>query len=168
MNKALGLFVLLNVSLANAQTTSNNKIIIQQFYEAFNQGNLALASTFYASVVQLRSAAGTSYQLTKEMLQKSIEGSFKAFPDGKNEIITIMADGDWVAVCDRRTGTNLGPWMGIEATGKTTDFLVMEMYRLHQGKIVEIMVVHDHLTALKQLGIIPSDIRNLLPAPLKK
>lgn len=43
-----------------------------------------------------------------------------------------------------------------------TDFLVMEMYRLESGKIVEIILVRDDFTAFKQLGIIPAKITGVL------
>lgn len=161
-NALFFLHLFFNGGFVLAQNAEKNKADIQRFYEAFNQKDTNTIYSFYAPSVKFQMSGGRVFNLSIEMLKKTIEDNYKAFSDGKNEIINIVADGDWVSVCDRRTGTNSGSWMGVSAPGKMTDFLVMEMYRLQNGKIVEIILLQDNFTAFKQLGIIPAKITGVL------
>ena len=49
------------------------------------------------------------------------------------------------------TGTNDGPWLGMESTGKSADFTGTNVYRFACGKIVESWSEMDALSVLRDL-----------------
>ena len=78
------------------------------------------------------------------------------FPDrvGAGHYIRI-SDGDyavtggWPSV----SGTHLGPWLGMPATGKRIDMRIMDFYRLADGRIAENWVPMDVIDIARQMGV---------------
>ncbi|WP_224823274.1 nuclear transport factor 2 family protein [Cognatishimia sp. MH4019] len=78
------------------------------------------------------------------------------FPDraGAGHYIRI-SDGDyavtggWPSV----SGTHLGPWLGMPATGKRINMRVMDFYRLADGRIRENWVPIDIIDIARQMGV---------------
>jgi predicted ester cyclase len=63
-----------------------------------------------------------------------------------------------VSICVRHAGINSDSLRGLPPSNKYIDYNVMEMYKLNNGKIVEIYVVEDYLSMYQQMGIIPYKI----------
>jgi steroid delta-isomerase-like uncharacterized protein len=78
-----------------------------------------------------------------------------AFPDFFIRIDGMVAEGDWVAVMCTATGTNSGPYMGMQPTGKAIGVSIATFYRLRDGKIVEDRPVIDTMGMWQQLGVAP-------------
>ena len=78
------------------------------------------------------------------------------FPDrvGAGHYVRI-AEGDYVVTggWPSVTGTHLGEWLGLPATGKHIEMRVMDFYRLENGVIQENWVPIDMLWILKQMGL---------------
>jgi predicted ester cyclase len=74
------------------------------------------------------------------------------FPDFKHEFLNVVAEGDWVFVHMRVTGTHKGALMGIPPTGRKVDYEGMISYRVVGGKIVELHGIADFKTLMTQLG----------------
>ncbi len=77
-----------------------------------------------------------------------------AFPDRKEQVLDMAAEGDRVFVRTRVTGTCQGPapWFGVMSpNGRTIDF---ECYRLANGKVVESWGINDGLLGMIQLGTV--------------
>jgi len=88
----------------------------------------------------------------KEMMEGSRK-MMEMMPDMKSEILGISADGDWVTVISRMTGTNtagFGP--GMPANGKSFEVTGMDAMRFENGKVVEHYGVMDAMTMMTQLG----------------
>jgi predicted ester cyclase len=79
-----------------------------------------------------------------------------AFPDGRWEIVGIVAEGDLVAARAAFTGTHQGEFFGIPATGRQVTVSAIYICRLAGGKIVERWANSDELGMLRQLGAIPA------------
>jgi predicted ester cyclase len=92
-----------------------------------------------------------SLEQFKEFLTQDIA----TFPDAKQELHTIIAKGDKVAVYLTFTGTQDGPMGPFPATGKKVDMNFLGMFRLENGKVAEIWVEWDNLNILTQLGHFP-------------
>lgn len=75
-----------------------------------------------------------------------------AFPDRVDTIEDMIADGDRVGMLFRVTGTHLGNFYGIPATGRTIDILEVGFFKLADGKIVEAWFMADEAGLLQQLG----------------
>ena len=75
-----------------------------------------------------------------------------AFPGGRFEIEEMIEEGDRVAVLYRFTGTHAGPFAGVPATGKEITGQGIEIYRLHDGQIVESWSQGNYLGMLQSIG----------------
>lgn len=84
-----------------------------------------------------------------------LRGFVVAFPDEVQTFTHIAADGDLVGVYATYTGTHLGPFNGIPATGKAVDFHFAGMFTVRDGKLAEFRVTWDNMTVLGQLGLLP-------------
>jgi steroid delta-isomerase-like uncharacterized protein len=81
---------------------------------------------------------------------------WEAFPDARNEIVQLVAEGDRVAALVRTTGTNTGSFMGLPASGKPVDFLGITIERVSGGKRREGWAVPDMLGLMQQIGAVPA------------
>jgi predicted ester cyclase len=92
------------------------------------------------------------------------------FPDRKGAGHYVrIADGDYVVTggWPSVTGTHLGEWLGLPATGKRVDMRVMDFYRLDGEKIAENWVPIDILYILLQMGFdVFARMRHLRGVPL--
>ena len=128
----------------------DNKAIVQRYFEAVKKRNLALADELVAPDYFHR---GFKVRSRKEW-KHSMTLVLNAFPDYLEMIEDIMAEGDKVWVRYKGTGTNKGEYGGIPATGKKATYEAVSIYRIADGKIVEMWGVSDMLDFYKQLGII--------------
>lgn len=78
---------------------------------------------------------------------------FAAFPDWHTSIDDMVAEGDKVVVRITSSGTHLGAYQAIPATGKTYTQNAIVIYRLANGKIVEGWLQTDMLSMMQQLGL---------------
>jgi C-1 hydroxylase len=57
------------------------------------------------------------------------------------------------------TGTHMGPFMGVPATGRSFRIDVIDIVRVVDGRIVEHWGVADRLSIAQQLGVVPAGPR---------
>ena len=76
-----------------------------------------------------------------------------AFPDWKEVVNLVAAEGDYVALQYTSTGTNTGSFLGNPPTGKKIRINEMTIFRIVEGKIVEQWLLPDILSLNQQLGI---------------
>jgi predicted ester cyclase len=87
-----------------------------------------------------------------EEMEPFLRSWYTAFPDLKHQILSVVADGDYVVVKLRYAGTQRGEFMGMLPSGKRIDCKGMHMLKLADGKIAELHFIDDDLTMLNQLG----------------
>ena len=129
-----------------------NKALVKRFYEeVWSKGNVDVADELFADDYErhdLRPGNPTGPEG-----QKEIARAFRAaFPDLSFEIDFLIADEDFVAGRWTATGTHLGPWAGIEPTGKPMRFSAINVFRFSDGKVVELWNHRDDLGLVEQLG----------------
>lgn len=76
-----------------------------------------------------------------------------AFPDLQITVLEQLASGDQVATRGRLTGTQLGNFNELPASGKSIDVDVVIFSQINNGKIVKEFEIIDELSMLRQLGI---------------
>jgi predicted ester cyclase len=54
------------------------------------------------------------------------------------------------------SSTHTGPWLGIPPTGRSTRGSGIDIFRIVEGKLVELWQEADNLGFLHQLGVIPT------------
>ena len=75
-------------------------------------------------------------------------------PDAKGEDLKYVADGDWVMVWGKWTGTWKGDFMGQKATGKSYKIYDVDIFKLSDdGKILEHHSVQSPMTTAYQVGM---------------
>ena len=126
-----------------------NKAIVHRFIEAYNKHDLSAFDDFVAS-----DYVDHTNKVDREGLKQLFAMAFKAFPDWHETIEDIIAEGDKVWIRVKTTGTHTGEFMGIAPTGKKVTTMMVDIYRIVNGKHVEGRFITDQLAFLKQLGII--------------
>jgi predicted ester cyclase len=91
----------------------------------------------------------------REGLKEVIRDLRRAFPDLSYTVVQMVADGDKMWGHFRARGTNEGPFMGQDPTGKVMGIDAIDISRFEDGKMVEHWGVPDRLGTLLQLGFFP-------------
>jgi len=132
----------------------NNREIIRQCLEAFNRHDVDAVVDLVAEDLVNHSAIPEAQGLTG--LINIWEKLWTAFPDLAWSCEDVVAEGDRVVFRRRMRGTNLGPLrfarMPLPATGRTVDGEAIHIFRLADGKIVEMWAQRDEVGMLRQLG----------------
>lgn len=91
-----------------------------------------------------------------------------AFPDFQYEPTRVSPTPDAVVVEGRFTGTHLGRWRGLPATGKRVDFEMCLIFDFEGESMVNEKLYFDLSTPLRQLGVAddPNSIRGKLTTVL--
>jgi predicted ester cyclase len=90
-------------------------------------------------------------------VRRYFDGLSACFPDLRLEEDVLIADGDFVALVYRLSGTQHGRFHGVAATGHRVETRGMQMARLADGKIVERWGAVDDLAILGRLNVsVPS------------
>ena len=126
----------------------DNKELVRRFYrEAINGRDLdavdRLLSEDFTHDGELKGHAGQRH---------AVAYFLDAFPDLHNEIELLVAEGDLVAAHQRWTGTHGGPFLGVDATGRSVEFTSTAVLRIQDGLIAEAWDEVDMLAVLQQLG----------------
>ena len=79
-----------------------------------------------------------------------------AFPGHRVTVENMTAEGDYVYVLHTHTAVHNGPFMHLAPTGRRITVNGVEIFRLHDGKIVEFWRKDDDASLLMQLGILPA------------
>jgi predicted ester cyclase len=77
------------------------------------------------------------------------------FPDAHVDVAETVAEGDLVSFRLTGSGTHRGPFLGIEATGKTVRIRGIHHVHLRDGRIVEHWQGPDVLAMLVDMGLFP-------------
>ena len=91
-----------------------------------------------------------------EGVRAMVEGAWTALPGYHEEVHELVAEGDRVAVHLTVSGTQNGQWGPLPPTGKKATFDEMVILQIRDGKVVRQRGVVDNLSALRQLGAVPS------------
>ena len=98
-----------------------NKDVVRGFVVAYNSGNFDSLDELMAVDVARHSQASGIEVNTLEELKENFRQAAAAFPDAREEVHAIIAEGDHVAVYGTWTATQEGPYGPLPATGKTTN-----------------------------------------------
>lgn len=128
-----------------------NKNIVRTFADAINARDWHRLDQTVASNFVRHSSSAPPVR-SREELKQYLRSEFEIFPDGRESIEDMLAEGDKVAVRHGFRGTQLGPMGSYPASGRvmTADYLAI--YRLDGGLIVEAWAEWDNLSGLAQLG----------------
>lgn len=75
--------------------------------------------------------------------KSAISASIEAVPDFHWEIEDLVTDGQRLAVRLADTGTQMGPWLGIPASGRPMSTREFAFYQYHDGRIAQMWFLLD-------------------------
>jgi predicted ester cyclase len=135
--------------------TLDNGGIIREMYAAWNERDFDRYASFATTDARMTNVPFGA----KLGFREYGEGWAKGFPDGKIELMNLVAQGDTVVGEFTGRGTHTGvlksPRGEIPATGRRVEMSFVEVYRLRNGKICEGRIYFDTGTMLAQLGLSP-------------
>src|SRR5215217_8305794 len=75
-----------------------------------------------------------------------------AFPDLRHTIELEVAAGEMIATVVTARGTHQAEFLGLPATGKPTQFMVLSIDQVVDGKIIKHWALPDWMSIIAQLG----------------
>ena len=130
----------------------DNKVLVRAYFDAFRDRDAAWWQRFIAPDfvrhdpgldIEVRGPAGVA------RLGEVLHGGLS---DIAMLIDEVIAEGDRVLARLRFQGRHTGEFQGIPATGRAVDIVVMDYFRVADGRLVEHWALMDNLTMLKQIG----------------
>lgn len=119
-----------------------NKEIVRTLFEQYiNEGRLA----DFKDLV----AADYLQEYTNTILSLR-----SGFPDLRFQVKELIAEDDNVVVLWQWTGTHQGVFKGYPASGKKAVTDGMSIYRMKEGKLIEVLAIVDRLMPLQAIGAI--------------
>ena len=119
-----------------------NKALVRQLVDqVINGGELDLVEELFAPELA-------------EPIRQAFTSFRAAFPDWREEIVDMVAEGDKVAVRFRCAGTWQGEFLGAQPNGRRQEVDEVFFLRVQDGRFVEYWGLEDNLTRLRQLGAI--------------
>ena len=124
--------------------SEKNKEMVRRLVEAINAGEETVA-------VDELFTPGVTRRV------KRLFAEFRsAFPDWREEIVELVAEGETVAGRFRCSGTHLGEFLGEAPTGRRMEVEEVFFLRAEEGRFVDFWALEDSLNRMRQLGLIPS------------
>ena len=136
---------------ANAQLEANKALVLRAHAEVWNSGNLGAIDELYSPGYVAHWADGEDSD--REGLKKVVAEARSAFPDMREDVIHVVAEGDLVVSHFISSGTFTGEMNGLQPSGKKVSRPEIAVHRIADGMIVEQWSVADQLTLMKQLGL---------------
>ncbi len=138
-----------------------NKALTRKAFDALNAADWkALESVIAPDVVDHQAPPGAP--AGRDGVVHMLQGLVASFPDFKQTIEDMIAEGDKVVVRSTISGTQKGEYMGLKPTGKSFTMSGIDIFRVEDGKLVEHWGNEDDMGMMQQLGATPA------PEPAKK
>ncbi|MBI5667707.1 MAG: ester cyclase [Chloroflexi bacterium] len=135
-------------------STEINKTIVRRYFdELWNQRDLATADQIVMPNVIGHVADNRLSGV--HALKQRVQAAHEVYTNLRFRIEDLIADRDKVVARWSQTGIHTGPYEGHSPTGRHVMTSGINIFRLANGKIVEIWVNSDDLGELHQLGVLP-------------
>jgi steroid delta-isomerase-like uncharacterized protein len=134
-------------------TIEANKQLVREFVDVVNRQDWPRFDELVSpDFVRHSSTFGQSSVNTRDTLRNYLIAEFKSFPDARESINFLVAEGDKVTVNSHCRATQQGPMGPLPATGRVLSADCISIYRIADGRIVEAWAEWDSLNGLIQLG----------------
>jgi predicted ester cyclase len=134
--------------------SKNKEVIRRYWFELWNDKKSEILNEIADDTVIFHFPGGQAHQ--PPTLKKWFETSLIAFPDVYFQLHEELAEGDKVMSRWSYIATNTGEFLGRPATNRKVTDLGINIFRLENGKIVEMWIAQDSLGLLQQLGVLTS------------
>jgi steroid delta-isomerase-like uncharacterized protein len=121
-------------------SAEESKAVISRWIDAGNKHDIDTGVALWSDAHQ-------------EGIRASMISFTKAFPDFQLTIKELIAEGNKVAGIWEFSGTHLGTFREIPATGKRVTWMGVDLYTVENGKIASLVRGADSQSLLQQLGV---------------
>ena len=133
-----------------------NKRTVLAFVDAVNAQDWdALDGLVSPDFVRHSDAAGEPGVRSRDDLKWFLRNEYLTFPDARETVEDLVAEGDRVAARHLFAGTQTGPFGDHAPTGRPVRIGYLAVYRLEAGRLVEAWAEWDNLAAFAQMGLAP-------------
>ena len=120
-----------------------NKAMVRRLVEGINAGDIeGIVDELFAPRAARR-------------VKRLFSEFYSAFPDWREEIVELVAEGNTIAGRFRCSGTHQGEFLGESPTGKRMEVDEVFFFRVEDGMFVYVWGLEDSLNRMRQLGLIP-------------
>ena len=128
--------------------SEENKAMVRRLVEGINAGDIE----------------GTVDELFAPQSARRVKRLFTefhtAFPDWREEIVELVAEGSTVAGRFKCSGTHRGEFLGEAPTGKRIEVDEVFFLQVEGGTFVDFWALEDSLNRMRQLGLLPYGTRS--------
>lgn len=147
------------VSKANPENrVEGNKATVRRMLARLSEGNVGgFTDALAPSYVRHCQAMPPPLQEIRgrEAMHAWLLSNLATFPDYREELESLIGEGDFVAWRSRGVGTQRGALGPFPATDRVMDIVIIGMHRFEGGQVAETWTSWDNLAALTQLGLLP-------------
>jgi predicted ester cyclase len=135
---------------------ADNVGVVRAMIEAINARDFDALDGMVSAKVVRHSAATPGVEVENlDQFKTFLKNDISSVPDSQQIIDVIFGCGDMVAVRARYIGTQTGPMGPFPPSGKSVELPFVGILRVEDGKVAEMWVEWDNLSALTQLGHFP-------------
>jgi len=138
---------------AQAGAAEQNKRVVLKWYEEIDKGNLDAALELFHDDFHWYSPSNNPEPMTKDNAREFLTEIFSAFPKWVHRIDDLLATEDKVIARTVDFTKHEQEWQGIPASGNQVAFSVTVIFRLKDGKIIDLWEDADILGLMSQLGM---------------
>jgi steroid delta-isomerase-like uncharacterized protein len=150
----------------SSMSTEANKVLVRRFYDEVTNGrNVAALDELLAPNFAGFTGEGAEYGQNREEFKQMLSTMLNAFPDHHQTIHDWIAEGDKVVTRWTAQGTHLREYAGIAPTGKQVKITGMDIFRVVDGKIVEVWAEVNMPGMMEQLAPHAQDELHYTPTP---
>ena len=124
-------------STSVSQNLESSEQLIRRYYRAVSYpADFDVINELIAQDFVNRGRIGHP-ELGKEQMVSLHKRLLTAFPDRNERVDDVFVQGDLIAVYQTMEGTHLGPFVGVEPTGKKVTWRRMHIWRVKDGQLIE-------------------------------
>ena len=142
--------------MTNDLTTSNKQLVNTFIQALFTDGDLAAVDRYLDPGMINHDPPFPGAPAGPEGMRQAAAMFRQALPDWHSQVDQLIAEGDTVVERFTASGTHTGELMGVPGTGHTLVLTGIQIFRIHNDKIVERWGQLDQIGLLRQLGQIPA------------
>jgi len=132
----------------------SNKAIVETLVSAIDQADEASVRSILDERLVSHGAFGDVHG-PDGFIEIMLQNVHRGFPDAHVELIATIEEADMVSFRLDGSGTHLGPFLGVEPTGKTIRIRGIHHVRLRDGRVIEHWQGPDILAMLLDMGFFP-------------
>jgi steroid delta-isomerase-like uncharacterized protein len=131
-----------------ASVQEKNKELVRRWIEQLDARNLSVYDHLLADEAVVHFPGIT---MIRDQAVENEEIWYTAFPDTRHTIEDLIAEGDKVVLRHTVQGTHQSEFQGIQPSGRKITVTALLIYKIYDGKIVEIWAEADFAGLMNQL-----------------